>query len=302
MNRQISIPTALRIYELGIRLLLDISWVEIIFRHQVPNDLASDKCPKGLLHTTTTNGLLHYLGERFFQMLFNVKNDSYYIDVEDTQKNIDILILTFIASGLEFIEQAPPYRDSLSYLISTYDEINEVLSKYSGDSANKEFKKRELQDKIYSVIDKIEEEYKDEIIQLQKLYAANFAERIFHDRQYCEYISYAISSIYEIDGFPILDNDIVKRIKYIDRQKMPSWVFETLRARERDKCASCGKAVSELNSEFHIDHIIPISKFGTNDVVNLQLLCEGCNLQKTNNYEAVASSVPKYFSWKRSMK
>jgi 5-methylcytosine-specific restriction endonuclease McrA len=288
-------------YEIGISLLLDVSWVEAMFQREIPENLASGKCPKGLLQTTLSNGLLNYLGGKFFDMLFNVKNDSYYIDVVDVRKNLDILNLMFFTSGLEIEEKTPPYRKSLAYLVLLYDDVEDVLLEFSDDAANDEFKKRSIQDKIYSLLSTIEEEYQEEIVELRKLYAANFAERVFHDRQLCEYISYVVASAYKKEGFPILNLDKIQRVSSIARQKMPSWVFETLRARERDKCANCGKALSELKGEFHIDHIVPLSKFGINDIVNLQLLCENCNLLKTNNYEKVASSVPKYFSWKRSM-
>lgn len=50
-------------------------------------------------------------------------------------------------------------------------------------------------------------------------------------------------------------------------------------------CAFCGAAANE--SKMHIDHILPVSKGGTNDKDNLQVLCATCNLQKNNRYELV---------------
>lgn len=44
-------------------------------------------------------------------------------------------------------------------------------------------------------------------------------------------------------------------------------------------CESCGEEV-----ELQVDHIIPISQGGTNNVENLQLLCYECH-QKKHNYE-----------------
>lgn len=45
-------------------------------------------------------------------------------------------------------------------------------------------------------------------------------------------------------------------------------------------CAICGKPVSY--EEFTIDHIIPLSRGGGNELNNLQIACKGCNELKNN--------------------
>ena len=47
--------------------------------------------------------------------------------------------------------------------------------------------------------------------------------------------------------------------------------------RDGGVCAYCGS-----NEKLHLDHIIPFSKGGATCVGNLQLLCEKCNIQKSN--------------------
>ena len=45
------------------------------------------------------------------------------------------------------------------------------------------------------------------------------------------------------------------------------------------KCVICGST-----EDLHIDHIYPKSKGGSDVEGNLQVLCAGCNLQKSNKF------------------
>ena len=56
--------------------------------------------------------------------------------------------------------------------------------------------------------------------------------------------------------------------------------LENLWRRQEGKCTACQGCLFHNSS--HLDHIIPISKGGTNFVGNLQILCEQCNLRKRN--------------------
>ena len=48
-------------------------------------------------------------------------------------------------------------------------------------------------------------------------------------------------------------------------------------ALQRGRCACCR---ARLGNSYHVDHKIPLKRGGTNDRLNLQLLCPPCNLQK----------------------
>lgn len=50
-----------------------------------------------------------------------------------------------------------------------------------------------------------------------------------------------------------------------------------LLALQKYKCAACA---CSIKSGYHVDHIVAISRGGSNDRLNLQLLCRRCNLSK----------------------
>ena len=60
--------------------------------------------------------------------------------------------------------------------------------------------------------------------------------------------------------------------------------YEILR-RDNFKCSKCGDSPAINQScNLHIDHIVPFSKGGMTNKENLQVLCQDCNLGKSNYY------------------
>jgi hypothetical protein len=78
----------------------------------------------------------------------------------------------------------------------------------------------------------------------------------------------ARSYIFEIDS----DNGD-SRSRHI-----PDHVKVAVYQRDGGRCVKCGS-----DSYLEYDHIIPFSKGGANSENNIQLLCRGCNLKKSNN-------------------
>lgn len=64
----------------------------------------------------------------------------------------------------------------------------------------------------------------------------------------------------------------------VERESIPSDVKMAVWQRDQGRCAKCG---SQAKLEY--DHIIPVSKGGSNAERNIQLLCEHCNRIKSAN-------------------
>ena len=63
----------------------------------------------------------------------------------------------------------------------------------------------------------------------------------------------------------------------------PSLRFKILH-RDQYRCQTCG-TTAEDGAKLHVDHILPVSKGGTNDESNLRALCSECNIGRGNRYD-----------------
>jgi 5-methylcytosine-specific restriction endonuclease McrA len=68
--------------------------------------------------------------------------------------------------------------------------------------------------------------------------------------------------------------------RLIETDPVPGDVRYRVLAAANGRCALCGATSKERRIE--IDHIIPRSKGGSNDISNLQALCDECNRGKSN--------------------
>jgi HNH endonuclease len=122
-------------------------------------------------------------------------------------------------------------------------------------------------------------------VYLRRVYSIAIADRLIHDRHICAHLAGLLNNLAPKGG----KGAFVKRVKW------PSHALRTVIARDRGKCSYCHVDIAmELLARPHIDHIVPISRGGCNDIVNLQLCCEACNLEKANGAMDIEPSVPRY--------
>ena len=69
----------------------------------------------------------------------------------------------------------------------------------------------------------------------------------------------------------------------VPRIQIPPQVRNYVLERDRYQCQSCGQ--SNLETSLNIDHIIPLTCGGQNDISNLQTLCRACNQQKKHHFD-----------------
>lgn len=79
-----------------------------------------------------------------------------------------------------------------------------------------------------------------------------------------------------------IENDTKVKTKKAGRDPSLRLRYKVL-LRDSFTCKQCGASPAKnQNIELHIDHIIPWSKHGETTLENLQTLCVGCNLGKSN--------------------
>ncbi|MFH1735263.1 MAG: HNH endonuclease signature motif containing protein, partial [bacterium] len=97
------------------------------------------------------------------------------------------------------------------------------------------------------------------------------------------------------DEYPgLLHKDgVIHRCSY-----WPKWVGSGVFFRDRGRCAICQKDLTGLlvsGVEKALDHIVPLKLGGTNEIINLQLLCPVCNGKKGGTKILTSDNYPLYF-------
>lgn len=176
--------------------------------------------------------------------------------------------------------------------------VNEKLSvefEYEGSKCPdfkewNELMERHLNKKINSYKFEMDSEYRDKIEKIisKKILPIITTEvfyLLFNDREFLYHfnllIAEKIKNLSKVDYPTLLNkNGVINRVKY-----WPSWLERAIFYRDKGTCCNCYKDISgtlNITNKVHLDHMIPLNKGGTNDTTNIQLLCEECNLKKSD--------------------
>ena len=290
----IFVPFALKLQHYGLSKIYSASFDEYIKQH-VNDCITCAYYPMELLHKTLPEGFLYQFGMWLV--------DELYLDIPDFQSMDPVMAKDWLWRFYNFLLYSGcPYTLDLSKFYHHILMISDIYEEKSDMCFRRIYKRDNWSEQVQYNVEHISMILGEEIIQIARLYATDYAGRVFHDRQFCELLANMICFIYEFTGVPIRTEDNSVAIKAVERQSWPTWVMPTLRARERGRCANCGNSFDELEGEPQVDHIVPLSLGGINDLVNLQLLCEKCNKQKGGKDQRVTSSIPLYLKWHRKMR
>jgi len=283
---EINTAIALKLHAFGLTSLHDPNWTGQDMFYHVKEHIKGREEPYDLLRKTLRNGLLYQIGQWLLEDYFF--SDAYRMKLGHEYRFWYLEDLTTLLDSERAADKL--VLDATAFV----DRVNGLYT----EDESAYWKEIDSEDS-YDLAAELIENYESTLRGMMPEYAKNYAERVFHDRQLCEHISKTLIVI----GFDGNSEFGQTPRQWVDRQEIPSWASRAVVARDRGQCAKCGAAITlELHADPHIDHIIPLARGGTNDLVNLQLLCDDCNLKKNASLVDVSSSVPSYLAIKRSKK
>lgn len=218
----------------------------------------------------------------------------FFQDIEDEldkiYKNVDDLqwIYNFMIRTLEGVNLQPN--------ISTPDFAG------CSDEYHKECNCREIVEQLMEYIN----EHQDKIDELIVHAAFQF---IFQDRKFLHDFHLELSAFIQEHMEEIEEQfpEYVTNKKRIKRVYFPKWLTDAVFYRDKGTCSNpeCRCDLSNLirtQNTKHIDHIVPLDMYGSNDASNFQLLCEPCNTSKGARSIASSSVNAPYWNIEKQSK
>jgi HNH endonuclease len=263
-------PTlALRLHAYGLKCLHDPNWTGMTLYDEVKRHVRGRQQPTDLLFRTIENGILYHLGLWLYAEYMHCE-----YDFEKLEAEYKAWYLEDYADFLGF-HRIVDVRGTRKRLRNHLRHISKLCNKSEDDYLDY-IESDEGQEAIWENWEELQDVFSKDVDGLAHVYALDYANRVFHDRQLCEHVAAVIVTI----GFDGNEDLSEEPRQWIKRHKIPAWARRAVHARDRGHCANCGiNILFECLADDHIDHIIPLARGGCNDLVNLQLLCAPCNLK-----------------------
>lgn len=101
-----------------------------------------------------------------------------------------------------------------------------------------------------------------------------------HQRILTFLINYHLAKFLERNNTVPNINYLLSKVEVISKRGSLYEFYEILSKYEDNLCFYCGKKLSKKNRQTHVDHFIPWSFIQTDNLWNLVLSCQKCNIQK----------------------
>ncbi|VUZ28879.1 Uncharacterised protein [uncultured Comamonas sp.] len=124
---------------------------------------------------------------------------------------------------------------------------------------------------------------------------------VFQNRELMMDFNSYVSGILEHaqwDQVEDFDRSLLASNGTLARVRPPRWAQRAVFFRDRGRCVLCDSDLTGLMSIENVenyDHIVPLSRWGINDITNLQLLCAPCNQRDKRDGAPITSG--RYQSW-----
>lgn len=189
----------------------------------------------------------------------------------ESNKQFDELSIEELLNKDFFINDALNYHNIKHESFNDWYKNTKHIDSYSDDT-------------MYRYLESVE--FSEEYLKLKNQLIEETFFILFMNRKFLKEFNLNLAGVFEIsdiNDFNINTKSYLKKNKTLLRKPIPSWAKKAVFYRDRGICVYCKKDLSGLlniSNKYHIDHIVPLSKFGLNDISNLQLLCETCNTSK----------------------
>lgn len=217
--------------------------------------------------------------------------DKYEEDYKNALTSIETEVKELIESGKE-MKGLMLFSEKLQKIIEIHEALNNFYSIiYFNIEVLKRFDSERLRQlgyepiPIYQQLEDLDSDKEViEIYVVQQLQEIGFhkthwfiKERILTE---IEYLIESLRILIEPEFIPFEEKESTEPNKEKTDRYIPSSVKLAVWRRDGGKCVECGS-----KEKIEYDHVIPVSKGGSNTERNIQLLCEKCNRKKAANIE-----------------